>query len=198
MGSSSDSDELFHEVTEVEDLVADATNRSDPPSADSLSTNALEHARTESENVIERQLTLADHIDDLAMRNARTAVIVISILASAAGIADSDTIGSLPQGVVWFAGAGVVLLASCVFAGLGTVFATDRQFGMGGTYRDEVREQKYSENEWLLVLLDGYDEWTNEMNTELAIGRRYLQRGQFLLFSGVLSLLLAMLALLVA
>ncbi|MUV51094.1 hypothetical protein [Haloarcula sp. CBA1122] len=194
-GSRSDEGSPFGEVTGVEDLI-EAERDPTPPDPEDLTTEVLNQTRVESQESLERQLDLATHIDDVAMRNARTSVIVISIIASAAGIAKPSTLSGLSPEVSYTAATGIISLTICVFTGLGTVFSTDREFGVGDSFREEAQTQEYSENEWMLTLLDGYNEWTDSMNQELRRGNLFLVGSQFLLFFGIAVLLISALFLL--
>lgn len=50
--------------------------------------------------------------------------------------------------------------------------------GVGHSHRDELRNAKYSEREWLNLLLDEYDEWAEEINDLNENNATWLGRAQ--------------------
>ncbi|GGL25966.1 hypothetical protein GCM10009037_07000 [Halarchaeum grantii] len=161
----------------------------DEESRDESDVEALRLTLEESRQVMDHQIALFDEIDDKAMRSVRTAVIVVGFVVSAFGIAGPGAITQLGISALGFGVMGVLFLLVTIFAGIGTYTVSDIPYGIGPSYRDEVR-RGYSEREWIHELLEGYDEWSEYLEEEEARNRRYLDVTQFSLFtgSGMLSL----------
>lgn len=124
---------------------------------------ALRVSREESRAVLDHRLSLLNDLDDKAMRTVRTAVILLGILASAAGIAGPEALAQLSTLVSIFLIAGMAGLFGTIFAGLGTYTSSDMEFGIGDVHRSDVRDFRYSEREYLELILYGYDDWIAEM-----------------------------------
>lgn len=133
---------------------------------DVSSVEALDIARKESRHVLDQQIALLYDIDDKAMRTVRTALLLIGILLSAAGILGREGLSGVETVTLGILGTSILCLLLVVIVGTATYSVTSVPFGVSSPYRDEVRTQGYDENEWLLEILDGYDEWTNELREE--------------------------------
>ncbi|GAA0304136.1 hypothetical protein [Halarchaeum salinum] len=162
-------------------------DESDPETVDSEEPDieALRLTLKESRRVMDHQIDLFDEIDDKAMRSVRTAVIVVGFIVSALGIAGPDAATNVGRYALSFGVLGVFSLLTTVFAGIGTYVVSDVPYGIGRSYREDVRDGGYTEKEWVEKLLDGYDEWTQELEEEENRNRRYLDVTQFSLFLGV-------------
>lgn len=141
----------------------------------------LRVTREESRDVLDHQLSLLNDLDDKAMRTVRTAVLLLGILISAAGIAGPERLADLHPLVKWLSGTAALLLFVTSIIGTATYIASDMTFGVGRSHRAEIRSENYSEREWLFVLLDEYDKWTGEMRRTNESNARNLQAAQFLL-----------------
>lgn len=124
---------------------------------------SLRLTREESRVVLNHHLSLLNDLDDKAMRTVRTAVILLGILVSAAGISGVERLGALPVVVLFAFGSGSVLLLVTAIIGVATYTLSDMSFGVGSDHRREVSEGNYSEEEWLLLLFEEYDRWSSEM-----------------------------------
>lgn len=149
------------------------------------SVEALRDARRESRAALDHRVRLLYEIDEQAMRSVRTAVVTFGVLVSAVGIAGSA--GRLHASVVTVALAvlGVLALFCSVFVGVGVASISATDFGIGSSYRRDVRDGSYSERDWLRAVLRGYDEWDAELE---AVNRRkesYLFVSQALLLAAL-------------
>lgn len=97
------------------------------------------------------------------MRTVRTAVILLGILVSAAGIAGVRGLGEIPRAVLFAFGVGSVLLLATAIIGVATYTLSDLSFGISSDHRREVIEGNYTEGEWLILLSHEYDRWISEM-----------------------------------
>lgn len=124
---------------------------------------ALRITRTEYRAVLDRQISLLDDLEDKAMWTARTAVILLGILVSGAGIAGRPGLVALPVGATITFGFGAAGLIVTIFVGVGVYTVSQPRFGVGDSHRREVTEMPYTEREWLVILLDDYGEWSGEL-----------------------------------
>ena len=124
---------------------------------------ALRVTREESRAVLDHQIATLNDLDDKAMRTVRTDVLLLGILASAAGIAGPERLTELDLTVQVISVAASACLFLSAIVGTGIYVVSDLTYGIGPSYRTEVREAGYSECEWLAVLLSDYDAWTRSM-----------------------------------
>lgn len=152
---------------------------------------AYESMVSESRRVLDHQIGFLNQMDDAALRTVRTAVIVIGIVVSAAGLAPDQPDGGLS--VVSFAlgGLGVASLLGSIVLGVYTFRRSDATLGPSRDFADEVRDERYSRVEWYDLLLDGFDEWQEEMREELDENAEFLLVVQSLHLVGIILLALA-------
>jgi hypothetical protein len=187
-----ESDDSASVATCVEDLVPseEADGVISPP--DATNGRVLESLRDESREVLNLRIEMLNETDDKAARTVRTAVIVLSIIFSAAGIADPSDLQNLPDPVVWFSIAGIGCLFITVVAGVLNYSDSETKLGPDRDFRLEPRREAYSEREWNVLLLSGYDEWISTMESTYERNKLQLWWVQVLL---ILSLFLLMVAL---
>lgn len=149
---------------------------------------ALRLTREESRVVLDHQIATLNDLDDKAMRTVRTDVVLLGILASAAGIAGPERLSDLGLVVQAFSAAAGACLFLSAIAGTGVYVMSDLTYGIGASYRDELRHEGYTEREWLEVLLDDYDSWTGSMRKITDNNAFYLTVTQ-----GLLAIALALL-----
>lgn len=152
---------------------------------------ALRVTREESRAVLDHQIAMLNDLDDKAMRTVRTAVLLLGILASAAGIAGPERLARLDFLVQIFS----IVAGGCLFlsaiVGTGVYVVSDITFGIGPSYRDEVCRSEYSEREWLELLLNDYSRWTRAMREVNASNAHSLTIAQGLLAVALVMLLAA-------
>lgn len=124
---------------------------------------ALRLTRDESRVVLDHHLTLLNDLDDKAMWTVRTAILVLTLIASAAAVVDSTVLAQLPPAAVSFS-LTIIGLFVTVFVGHGASVVSATKFGPGISYRKAIRADAYSERDWLVVLVDGYDDWIQQMD----------------------------------
>lgn len=89
---------------------------------------ALRVTRTEYRAVLDHQIALLNDLDAKAMWTARTAVFMLGILVSAAGIAGRPVIGTLPTGTLVSLGTGGFGLVVTIFIGVGVYTVSQPRF----------------------------------------------------------------------
>lgn len=174
-GSSSNSDQVPNEAP-----------------AEQTAIEALRVTRKESRTVLDKQINLLNDIDDKAMRSVRTSVIFVGIVISAiqvsGGVEEVPPADSL---VFKLSAAGVGFLLISMISGIWTYSVSSANFGVSEDHRNDVL-LGYSEREWLIFVLNEYDEWIGEMektNTKNSVG---LHTTLFSLISGLVCLLLSL------
>lgn len=152
---------------------------------------ALRATREEARAILEYELRSLDELDDKAMRTVRTAMVVLGLVVSVPGVAGPTSVAKLPSWSLRSGALGVGLLVVTVL--VGTVTATDTavQPGPDAGFRRETRTQTYTEREWLLVVLAGYDEWIETAKGATARNASRLLFAQVTLVCAFLSLLAA-------
>lgn len=171
---------------------ADSDGAPDEAPVQSTAIEALRNARKESRTVLDEQIRLLNDIDDKAMRSVRTAVVFLGIIISAIQV--SGGVQNVPDPDTWvfrLSATGVGLLIISIVAGILTYSVSSPNFGVSEDHRKDVM-LGYTEREWLIFLLNEYDEWTDEMertNVKNSIG---LHTTLFSLTSGLVCLLLSL------
>lgn len=168
-----------------------ATTESDAPDQDEKELSdveALRIAREESRAVLDHRVTDINAMDDAALRIGRVAVVVLGIILSGAGLIGTSRITSMPTGVLILFGSGIFILLLTLLVSILTYTDSELDVGIDSTWREEVREEGYSEEEWLSTLLEGYDEWIGVLQQEQSANRYQLLVTQLLLVTALLLL----------
>lgn len=124
---------------------------------------ALRLAREEARLKLDHEIHLVYETDDTALRTVRTAVVVLGVLVSAAGIAGPETIRQLPSVPLVLAIVGGASLLVCVFTGIGVLASSDLAVGVASAAVDYPVTTPTSERIYLERLLDSYRQWVGEM-----------------------------------
>lgn len=165
---------------------SDATDQDEKELSD---VEALRITREESRAVLDHRVKDINAMDDTALRIGRVAVIVLGIILSGAGLIGTNRLTSMPTGVLMLFGFGVLLLLITLLISILTYTDSELDVGIDSTWREEVREEGYSEEEWLDTLLEGYDEWIGLLQQEQSANRFQLLITQLLLVTALLILL---------
>lgn len=153
---------------------------------------SLRLVREESQAALDRRIQMINESDDMAMRTARTGVVVIGILVTAIGVVGPDTVWdqfSWLSGIPGFLGG--VLLFFVVIRGMAMYSSSDIVLGVGHAHRSEVLDATYTEREWLEELLREYSEWHKELRTHHDNQQRALFWTQILFFTSLFLLIIA-------
>lgn len=146
---------------------------------------ALEMTREESRLVLDHHINFQNSLDDKALRVVRLSLVLIALVVSVAQLMEPDQIDDLEVGTIVAVGFAVFNLAISIFISMAVYLVTEIPFGVSESHRSEVTDQKYSEEEWLEVLLDEYDSWietAREINDSNAL---WLGRAQIAMVIGV-------------
>lgn len=152
---------------------------------------ALRITLAEYRVVFDHQIALLNDLDDKAMWTSRTAVFLLGILVSGAGIAGRLVLASLPPGAMASFGIGGLGLVVTIFAGVGVYTVSQPRFGVTDSHHREVTEMPYTEREWLGLMLDEYDKWRGELEVLNAENARHVFLTQTLLVGSLATLFVA-------
>lgn len=142
----------------------------------------LRITREESRTALDHQLQKLTDIDDKAMRTVRITLVTLGILASATAL----EVG--PDYVNHFTVGGIIALVMSILFGLLTYSASVPKMGIGRGYYEDILQEDYTEEEWLEVLIAGYDEWQTETAATVEDSVRLLNWTELFLAIGVVFL----------
>lgn len=152
---------------------------------------ALNLTLHESRAVLDHQIALLDDIDNKAMWTVRTSLLILGILASAAGVVGGEQLSSIPIHIkIILTIAGGLLFISAMM-GISIYTSSDVRFGIGEDHRREVLSAPYGENEWVVILLDEYSTWIDEMRSETENNASVFLITQLVLATALLLLYIA-------
>jgi hypothetical protein len=152
------------------------------------SVEALREARRESRAALDHRVRLLYEIDEQATRSVRTSVVTFGVLVSGVGVAGTTGYLHVSPVSVLLAVLGVLALFCSVFVGVGVVSISATDFGIDTPYRRDVRDGNYSERDWLLAVLRGYDEWDAELEAVNHRKESYLFVSQAFLLAALVLL----------
>jgi len=167
------------------------SDTSDALPADTSATEALANAVEESRREYDKKVETMEEIDDEAMRSVRTAVILVGLVVSAVSVGGPSAVGEVTVLPIFTGSVGVVALTTANVSGIGVYSVTEYPTGIGSTHRTEVITGGYGTDEWAVILLDNYDEWSRIVTEEVERTARYFEVVQFVLSLGVVSLLVS-------
>jgi len=188
-----DDDPPHQDVKEVEDLVLSEASDHKVSTSSETSVDVLKELQRESRDVLDHRISLLNDLDDKAMRTVRTAVLVLSIIFSAAGVVSSrEGIGTIPPLPLQVSGIGVAGLFLTIVYGVVTYSDSETEFGPDVDFRLEARREGLSERQWLILLLSGYNEWISTMEQVNSKNATRLNRVQLLLILSLFCLMIAL------
>ena len=160
----------------------------DGPSSDN---GALRLTRKESRAVLERKYEVLEDIDRKAMHTVRTAIVLIGVVVSAAGIAGADGLAAFGLFPVLLVVAGTFSLLLSFLGGVVIYAVSGVPDGISRAHQEDVLERDFEESEWLYVLILSYVEWIDGVARTNQRNARYLTGIQILLAIGLFLLVLA-------
>lgn len=146
--------------------------------------------RSEYRVVLDHQIAHSNGLDDKAMRTVRTAVTLLGIIVTATGIVGRTDVGNPPTGAAMGFAIGGRGLAGTIFRGMGAYTVTEPRFGVDGSHHREVTATRYSEREWLTLLLGEYEKWNTEMTETNMANANYVYQTQALMAGSLVVRLL--------
>lgn len=160
----------------------------DGPSSD---TEALRLTRKESRAVLERKFEVLEDIDQKAMHTVRTAIVMLGVVVSAAGISGTDGLTSFGLFPALLVVAGTFSLLLSFIGGVVIYAVSGVPDGVSRAHQKDVLERNFKESEWLYVLILSYVEWIDGVARTNQRNAKYLTAIQILLAIGLFLLVLA-------
>lgn len=152
---------------------------------------ALRIGRDEARRKLDHEIRLVYETDDTAQRIVRTSVIVLGIIVSVAGVIGPEGVRAIPVVPLVLAIVGSGCLLASVFTGIGVLVVSDFSFGVPSDLVTLPKTRRTSERTYLEILLDSYEQWTQQMvSVQEQNGDRLLISLAFL-FLGIAGLSIA-------
>lgn len=124
---------------------------------------ALRLAREEARLKLDHEIQLVYETDDTALRTVRTAVVILGILVSVAGVIGPKEVAVFPSVPLALSILGSGCLLVSVFTGIGVLVSTDFSSGVPSSLVTYPVFRESSETAYLETLLDSYEQWTGQM-----------------------------------
>ncbi|QZP36300.1 hypothetical protein [Halobaculum magnesiiphilum] len=109
---------------------------------------------TDARSVLDHQLAILGDIDDKAARTVRLTVLVLAAVISAPSVIDNPD-QYVNQYTVW----GGLSLVLSVVLGVITYSSSSPELGPGPSDIERVLDRRFIELEWLVIVLDNYEDW---------------------------------------
>lgn len=167
------------------------SNAAEAPPGGTSATEALENAVEESRREYDKKVETMEEIDDKAMRSVRTAVILVGLVVSALSVSGPRAIVELSIPPILVGTLGVGSLTISIVSGIGTYTTSEYPSGVGSTHRADVITGGYARDEWVVSMLDDYDEWSAQIAEEIEANSEHLELVQLSLSFGLVSLLVS-------
>jgi len=146
---------------------------------------SLRISQEEARTVLDHQINTFSEVDQKAAETTRLVALLLGLILTAASIiAQSDL--TLDPYLNWAIFLGIIfLIVSFIFSVI-TYTSTDIETGIGKQDIDRLIERKYTEKDWLILLLRSEGEWMKSNETRLTRNNRWLFAGHLCLVLGVI------------
>lgn len=139
---------------------------------------SLRIAREESRSVLDHHIALQNDIDDKALKTVRLALVLVAAIISVAQLMGPDRLAEIHLMTKVSVGVAGGILGVAMFIAIGVYMETDIPYGVGESHREEVVEGGYTEREWLNVLLEEYNVWTESVRVTNELNASWVNRAQ--------------------
>ena len=164
------------------------TGGDDPPQPGEYDVEALRTTQSEVRAVLDHQIRTFDDLDSKAMRTARlTGVLLGFILTGVTFLAREGTPALAPY-LNWFSFLGVGALLLSIVVALLTYTLSYAETGVGPDGVERLVRERYSETEWLVLLLRSEAKWMRANNRRQAVNANLLTASHAVLIVGILLL----------
>lgn len=141
------------------------SNGEDPAVADPLAEHDIEALRTtqsEVRHVLDHQIQTFNDVDNKAAKTFRLNAILLGLLLTAASFTTQSETVDLGEFVTNWTVSGVALLVASFVLAILTYTTSNIETGVGPTDVERLIARRYSEKEWLILLLRSEAEWLRE------------------------------------
>ncbi|WP_155120766.1 hypothetical protein [Haloarcula sp. K1] len=116
--------------------------------------NSLKITHEEARAVLDHQISILNDIDNKATKTVRITAVILGIVVSAPSVIKNPT-DFVNQFTKW----GVVGLVLSIALGMITYSSSSPDLGPNSNDINRMLNKKYREDEWLVILLDSYEDW---------------------------------------
>jgi len=116
--------------------------------------HSLRTTHEEARNVLDHQIDILNDIDSKATKTVRITAIILGLIVSAPSVIENPN-GFVNPFTKW----GVVGLVLSITLGMFTYSTSSPDLGPSPNDISRLLDNKYREDEWLVILLDSYEDW---------------------------------------
>ena len=149
---------------------------------------ALRATQSEVRAVLDHQIATFDDVDTKATRTFRLNAVLLGLLVTAASFVAKAEVVDVGPFVNGFTVGGIVLLTASFVAAVITYTRSNVETGVGPNDVDRLIEERYSETEWLLLLLRSEAAWMRKNDRRQSINGLLLSVSLGALVLGVVAL----------
>lgn len=115
---------------------------------------SLRITHEEARTVLDHQINILNDIDNKATKTVRITAVILGIVVSAPSVIDNPNNFINP-----FSKWGVAGLILSIVLGMITYSSSSPDLGPNPSDINRMLDEKYREDEWLVILLDSYEDW---------------------------------------
>lgn len=146
---------------------------------------SLRVSQEEARTVLDHQINTFSEVDQKAAETTRLVALFLGLMLTAASIiAQSDL--NLDPYMNWASFSGVIVLIAAFIFSVITYTSTDIETGIGKPDINRLIERKYTEKDWLILLLRSEGEWMKTNESRLTRNNRWLFAAHACLVLGVI------------
>ena len=146
---------------------------------------SLRISQEEARTVLDHQIDTVSEVDQKAAETTRLVGLMLGLILTAASIIAQSAL-TLDPYLNWATFSGIVLLIAAFIASVITYSSTNIEAGIGKSDIQRLIDGKYTEKEWLILLLRSEGEWMEENEKRLQQNTRWLFVAHFFLIAGVI------------
>ena len=179
------------EKSESSKKMPDGDNGESSSSDRDHSIEALRKTQEEARTVLDHQIQTFNDVDDKAARTSRLDALLIGLIFTAGSFlaqADQFDVAVYFNG---YAAGGIISLILSFILAIITYTTTNIQTGVGPSDINRLINKRYTEKEWLILLLRSEAEWMLENEKSQTINGTLLSGSHLMLIIGVILIVLS-------
>lgn len=174
-----------HDASDVKD---DESQSEDDNSQAEHDLEALRTTQSEVRDVLDHQIQTFNDVDNKAARTFRLNAILLGLLVTAASFVGQADIVSFDSVINEWTLGGVVLLTTSFITAVLTYTKSNIETGVGPNDVERLIRKRYSEKEWLILLLRSEAEWMRENDRRQTINGVLISASHVALIFGIIAL----------
>ncbi|MBX0323865.1 hypothetical protein EGH21_12575 [Halomicroarcula sp. F13] len=115
---------------------------------------SLKITHEEARTVLDHQISILNDIDNKATRTVRITAVILGIIVSAPSVIENPNTFVNP-----FTKWGIAGLVLSISLGMFTYSSSSPDLGPNSSDINRMLDNKYRDDEWLVILLDSYEDW---------------------------------------